>query len=697
MLSFQYPVWFLGFCILAGVAYAMGMYWRDRRFGDDSVRINRILGTLRFLAVTLLCILLMSPLLKSHITEVRKPVVVVAQDGSESIRAGMSKEDSAAYVTAMENLKQSLSDDYDVKTLTFGEKVREGADYGFKDKNTNISAVCDYTYDLYANQNLGAIILATDGIYNEGSSPLYSGAKLAVPMYAVALGDTTPKKDLYLKKVFNNRIAYLGDKFTLEADVAAYNCAGNSTRLMLQKVDGDQVRGLQEQAISIDKKDFFTTKTLTVEATEPGVQHYRLVLSTVGGEVSTINNAKDLFIEVLDARQKILLLANAPHPDIAALRTVITNNKNYDCELQYANTLQGGVAKYDFVILHQVPGTNGNADAVFAELKSKRIPHLFILGAQTNINQLNAVQNVLRLTGSINQTNNVEARLGKSFALFNLGETVAPNINMFPPLVSPFGEYVPQANTDVLLVQKIGAVETSYPLLLFGDEQGVRTGVLCGEGIYKWRVFDFMQHQNFDIADQIIGKTINYLSLKEDKRRFRVYAAKNVFSENEAINLDAELYNVSYELVNDPDAMLTVSNAQGKQFNFTFNKTSKAYTLNAGFLPVGNYKYEANTAYNGESFKVMGNFSVQPVQQELFQTVADHNLLRALAEKFGGKVFSPKDLEKLAETLKNENRLPAVRYESTTTRSLINLKWLFFLILALLSTEWFARRWYGGY
>ena len=37
-------------------------------------------------------------------------------------------------------------------------------------------------YDLYSNQNLGAIVLASDGIYNEGSNPVYASTRLGAPI-----------------------------------------------------------------------------------------------------------------------------------------------------------------------------------------------------------------------------------------------------------------------------------------------------------------------------------------------------------------------------------------------------------------------------------------------------------------------------------------------------------------------------------
>lgn len=695
-LTFPYPFWFLGFCVLAGVVYSMALYFRDRRFHGMSKNLNRILGALRFLAVALISLLLLSPMLKSTQVEVRKPVVIIAQDNSESVRGAFGM-DSAQYAGAVTALKDELANDYDVKAYSFGSSVREGLEFNMSDKSTNISSVLESVFDLYSNQNLGAVILATDGIFNEGSSPLYSGGRLNAPVFGIALGDTTQKKDLYIKKIFNNKIAYLGDKFSLEVDIAAFNCAGGTTKLTVSKIAGDNTKSLHEEVINLDKNDFFVTKQVIIETDKAGIERYRVTLSSVSGEASTANNSREIFIEVLDARQKVLILANAPHPDISALRQVITNTKNYACDIQFVKEMTGGVAQYDFVILHQVPGSNGAAEAAIAEIKAKKIPRLYILGAQSNLAMFNQQQLVLSAKGNIAQTNTVEPRLAKGFSLFTITPAALQSFSQFPPLIAPFGEYVPGANASVLMTQKIGAVETPYPLIMFGEDPSGKIGVISGEGLWKWRYFDFLQRQNFDIADEVIGKTVQYLALKEDKRRFRVYAAKNVFNENEPIQFDAELYNASYELVNEPDAFLSVVNADGKRFNFTFTKNGKSYNLNAGYFPVGNYSYEASTTINGELLKAEGRFSVQPVQLEQYATTADHNLLRVLAANSGGKVVAPNAIASLADMLRNENKLPSLRYESTHTQSIINLKWIFFLLLGLLSAEWFLRRYYGAY
>ena len=694
MLSFQYPTWYILFCALLGLAFAAALYYRDATFKEQSPILNKILGALRWLTATIIAVLLLSPVLKSSVTEIKKPVVVLAQDVSESI--GIAVKDTTQYKSQFEALKTALGEKFDVKTYSFGEKVREGVDFQFKDKLTNASDLVKNVYDLYSNQNLGALVIASDGIYNEGSNPLYAAAKLNAPVYTIALGDTTPKRDLIVKRVFHNNIAYLGDKFNIQIDVAAANCGGSNTSLTVARLDAaGNPSVVSTTSISINKNDFFTTKEVTLDASQAGVMRFRIAVTSVSGEATTVNNVKEIFVEVLDARTKILILANAPHPDLAAINEGIVLNKNYTVSIGYVNDLKVNVADYDFVILHQVPSVTNGGDAALNILNSKKTPRLYIVGAQSDSRKLSTMQNLMTLNADGKNMNDVQATLNGGFNLFTLDNTFSqfPNFN---PIQSPFGEFKEAGGGQVLFYQKIGKVDTKYPLIMLGESNGIRTGIIAAEGLWKWRLFDFAQHQNHELFDGLMSKIITYLSVKEDKRKFRAKSDKNMYRENEPVQFTAELYNNSYELINDSDVRVILTNGEGKQFPYTMNKSGRSYALNAGILPVGNYQYKATTSVGGQELEAGGAFSVQPIQLELYETTADHAVLRALANQFGGSLVFPKDMVSIADSIKARTLKP-VMYTTNKTESVMNLKWIFGLLIFLLAVEWFLRRYFGGY
>jgi hypothetical protein len=693
---FQYPAWYVLPCLLLGAAYAGLLYYFDKEYRAISPWLNRALAALRFLLASLLAILLLSPLIKSATSDVKKPIIVFAQDVSESVGHGIGK-DTLRYREAVQRLTQAMGEKFEVQSYSFGNEVRQPIDFKYNDKVSNCSELLDELYDVYANQNLGAVILATDGIYNEGSNPMYASTKLNVPIYSIALGDTTKRRDVSIKKVYSNRIVYLNDKFTVEVDVAAQNCKGERLSLTVSKVTEGRVSLLQTLPITPDATDFFVSKQLVLDANEVGVQQYRIGVTQVSNEVTTVNNTKDIFVEVLDVRQKILILANAPHADLSAMKQALEANKNYDITIAFANDLKKNVADFDFLILHQLPSAQNQIADVLKTMNDQRKPRLFVLGAQSNLNTLAQAQSLLKISGDGRNTNEVQPIVGSQFNFFVVEPELAQRINKFPPVVAPFGEYSTSPEAQVLLKQKVGSVPTEYPLLLIANQQGLRTGILCGENTWKWRFFSFLQYQNYDAFDQLLQKTVQYLTIKEDKRKFRVNLLKNLFDENEQISFDAELYNESYELINESEVKLTLRNSDGKDFNYIFNKSGKAYTLNVGYLPVGNYTYTATTQDNGKELSFAGKFTVQAVQLEMAEITADHQLLRLLAKQLGGEVVSPDSISTLNIKIASKNSIKPVVYSTTRTRPVIHQKWIFFALLSLLGLEWFFRKYFGGY
>ena len=696
-LSFQYPLWYLALCILLGLGFALFLYFRDQTFKEQSTLLKWALGIIRFTAVSILSMLLLSPFLKSVMTTAQDPIIIIAQDNSESVTAKMTDSQLEEYQSQMGQLASELEQNFDLQQYSFGSKVEEGISFSFDEKVTDISSFLGQMYDLYNNQNLGAIILATDGIYNQGNNPLYSSAQLNVPIFSIALGDTTAQKDLVLKNVFHNKIAYLGDKFVTQIDITAQNYAGSNTVLAVYKVDGDQQTKLTETSINIDKNDFFRTEEVILDASSVGVQRFRIVINSLNGEVSTRNNQKDILVDVLDARQKVLIIANAPHPDLSAIRQSLSENKNYEINVEYARNFTDNPSAYDFVILHQVPSKDFGANTLLKTIKEKNIPRLFIIGNQSNINEINRVQQLIRINTPGISTNEVQGKVANEFVAYTLSDQLRNEIPQFAPLTAPFGEFTTGANAQTLMYQRIGKIDTQYPLWVVGEDENTRVGVLCAEGIWKWRLFDFLQHQNQNIFNELMGKTVQYLGVKEDKRKFRVNLPKAIFNENENIVFDAELYNDNYELINTADASLVITDRAGKNYNFTFDKSDNAYRLNAGIFSQGNYQYAASVISNQKELSYSGQFSVEAIQLEVYETTADHRLLRLISGKYGGEIIYPNEIGQLSALLNETDKLKPVLYQTVQTQPLINLKWIFFILFGFLALEWFLRRYFGAY
>ena len=526
--------------------------------------------------------------------------------------------------------------------------------------------------------------------------PIGSG-KFSAPIFAIALGDTTQDKDLYIRQVFHNNISYLGDKTTLQVDVSCFNAEGQGSALKAYRLEGESQTLLETVPFRIDQGDFFRTFEVTIPQENIGLQRFRVTLDGLGGEKSYSNNRRDFFIDVIDARQKVLILAGSPHPDIAAIRTSLQKNKNYEVVTSLAKDFEGEIKDFDFAVLHQLPTKRNQERRLLQQIADSNMPRLMIVGSQTNLSLFNQHQDLLQITPKGVNLNVVQAVVQDGFSLFTISDELRQHIGSFAPMDAPFAEFKVNPAADVFMKQRIGKIDTDFPLWIFGEDGDKKESIIVAEGLWRWGLYDYLQNESHHVFDEIIGKTAQFISLKEDKRKFRVFQTKNLLAENEDALFDAELYNQSYELINDPEVTMNIKNTSGETFTFVFTKQNSGYNLDAGKLPVGDYAWTANTQYEGERFSAQGQFSVQAIEKENYATVANHNLLRQLANKSGGAVFYPTQVNEVVTTITESDNLKPILYRVIETENAINLRWIFLVLLGLLVTEWGLRRYLGGY
>lgn len=156
--------------------------------------------------------------------------------------------------------------------------------------------------DRYEDRNIGAIVIAGDGLYNRGSSPIYDEEILKVPYFTIALGDTTVQKDLLISKVNYNKTVYLGNSFPIEITIDARRLSGSSTTLTVKQDSST----LFTKQISISGNNFNQLIPVVLDAKKTGIVHYKIELSSVSGEISTANNVRDIYVEVIESKQKFL-------------------------------------------------------------------------------------------------------------------------------------------------------------------------------------------------------------------------------------------------------------------------------------------------------------------------------------------------------------------------------------------------------
>ncbi|MFH1296517.1 MAG: hypothetical protein ABIJ04_04495 [Bacteroidota bacterium] len=684
----EYPLWFILLCLLLGATYAFFLYFRADK-ESASPWLRWIMAGFRFLGVFLISFLLLSPLIRQQLTSIEKPVIIIGQDNSQSLVLGR---DSAfitgEYLEKLKELVTELEGSYDVRTYSFGEEVSSPMKKDFKDKFTDISYFFSEITNRYLNRNVGAIILVSDGICNLGADPYYIARDLPFPIYTIALGDTTDHRDLSVKKVLHNPQIFLGDEFPIEIQIDAIHCEGE--RISLSVKEKNKVIRTFDVTVSGDR--FSRQIPVLLEAKEPGWHRYSIELAPLEEELSPDNNRRDIFIEVLDVRTKIVLVYDAPHPDLGVLREALEGNEKYEVVERSSEEFLLAADSAALVIFYQVPSLHGSriSESVMTQLPSA----LFVLGSQSDIPAFNLMNSGLILSSSRVTYSESYPIIHEAFPYFTINQALIRLFSQFSPLQSPFGDYQYSPLTEVLANQRINGVTTRFPLICFIQTADQKRGFITGENFWRWRLTNFTQTGDHLAFDGLMQKIVQYLSVRQDRSFFRV-KLKPEFLENEPVEIEAEVYNQTYELINDPDVTLMITDESGNNYPFTFGQTGSTYFLRAGAFPPGVYTYRAEVISGKDRYEKMGSFVVIPVNLESVNLTANHNLLFRIAESHRGKLLHPDELSTLPEILKQNEEIHAISYVQKIFSELINAPWVFLLILAFLTGEWALRKYTG--
>ena len=677
------------FCVVAGLLLAGILYYQSKKDGFDSPK-RYLMAGLRFLSVFLISFLLLSFLLKIERRRSEKPIVVLLHDNTESL-ADFSK-NNPQWLSKWADFSRGLNDKFEVENLTFGKDISSTNEILLDEKQTHIANAFSQIRSQFFGRNLAAVVLASDGIYTAGEYPLPSAENLRVPVFTVALGDTTEYKDVWIHRVNHNQFAYLGNQFPINIELRATQLLGTKVNLTIQ-TEGQIVFSRE---VNIDKPQFFQTIETFQKATKTGIQRYVISVSAISDERNTANNRSEIFVEVLDTRRKILMLASSPHPDISAIRTSVSESERYEVDLVLDGNLPSPLEKYDVVILHQLPAKTGVMNNLFPQILNKQLPVWNIIGTQTDLNAFNRMNFGVTIQSRGNQTNEAFPSFNTAFTNFTFSDAARNQLYGFPPLHVPFASFTLAESAQTFLFQRILNVTTDMPLMITNQSLNNRSVVLLGEGIWRWRLNEFLQKQNYETVDELINKTIQYLSASSDKRLFRVNS-KNIFDETEPIEIDAELYNDAFEPVISAEVIIEIKNENGVVYPFTFSPSGTIYKLRAGLLPVGDYTYIARTQLGNQNHQVSGRFSVRSMNVEQLNLLADHQLLNLISVQTEAEMVYPNQLDELKNILFSREDAKPVTYVERGFHELLNLKWILALLILILSAEYLLRRYFGSY
>lgn len=686
-----------GLIFLISILIASGvtllLYYKSRDVVELRPWQRALLMSLRFLAIFFVTFLLTGPLIKTLKKIIQNPVFILAIDNSTSVT---NFSENAAIVDEklgmIEKIHQSLNEKFDVVNYTFGEEVKRGNTPDFKEKRSAYSDVIQSVYNNHFNENIGALLLIGDGINNQGENPLNVARQLTYPVYTLALGDTTAYRDVRVAAIRINRNAFSGNKFPVEIDVRYQGMPNQNIRFSI-KYRGENV--FSENIYTLESDGFMTISTY-LDAEIKGLQYYTALVESSLEEQNKLNNSQQFVINVLENKQRILIISNGSHPDAGALKDALEGQINYEVSLFTEEPYPASFKDFNLLVLCQIPSASQSGRQIIDEANRNRVPILMMIGSQTHIPQFNLLGMGTEITLQAGNMEEAQSVVNKSFAAFTLSEKLLENMERFPPLKVPFARYQLDAMWNVIAYQRIRNIETDRPIMAVANREGVKAGIIFGEGIWRWRMYNYLISDSHAEFTELMDKLVQYLAVRDNEDNF-VIDFRPVYNETDPIIMTAEVYNDAFEPINTPEVSLVLRDSTQQEFVYLFDRGSQFYRLDAGVFPPGDYHFEATVEIGNQSYTETGNFAVMPVNIELLETQANHRMLYQLAQQSGGGFFLPTDTDNLIESIMSNSRIKPFTYFQSLLSEILNLRWIFFIILTILSLEWFLRKFWGIY
>lgn len=646
--------------------------------GDS--RKNAIFAFLRFLSIFGVLLLLINPKFEQLSVYNEKPNLVVAVDNSKSIPHLNQVENVSTIVKAIQN-NSALNKAFNVDVFSFGNTINTIDSLSFNETQTNIDKAFNELNQVYKN-TISPTIVITDGNQTYGNDYEYSAKKYKQSIYPIVVGDTNAYSDLKIKELNVNKYAFLKNKFPVEAIVVYNGEKAINTKFVVKSGSAT----VFSKAIRLNKTNGSQILNFTLPANSVGVKSFRASVLPIANEKNKTNNSRNFAVEVVDEKTNVALVSNILHPDLGALKKSIESNEQRKVFILNSKEIISKLNDYQLVVIYQ---PDNSFKELFSALKLQNKNKFVITGPKTDWRFLNSVSEHYKQDIN-NQTEDYQAILNTNYNTFIID---ALDFESYPPLQSTFGTPEFSAPIETVLFKKLGNINTEAPLLATFETNGKREALLLGENIWKWRAQSFINAKSFNMFDNFIGKTIQYLASNKRKNRLSL-DYESFYQGNNNVIISAQFFNKNYEFDTKENLNITVKDKVSKQSRTVpLILKNNNYQVDLSSLPASDYSFTVKAS--SENISKSGNFKILEYNIEAQFLNANVAKLQKIAINSQGESYFINNYTTLIENLLKDKRYLPIQKSSKNSVPLIDWKYLMGLIALTLAIEWFLRKYNG--
>lgn len=716
LFEFGFSLWIFILALL--IAALITFVYYKRTNPSISLKDKIILGSFRFVALAILFFVLAKPLAIIIKNYFEKPKIAVIIDNSQSMELKFGNIDKNS------QLSQSLSlsgiesfDKFPLKYFLFDNTFKVVDKLGTekssrKGEGTNLSLAFRKLYELKQEENIQAVILFTDGIYNVGENPLYNAEKLVVPIFAVGIGDTIPPKDIAITSLLTNDIGFVGKTQPVKVSIKSYGIQGSAVVKLFENQNF-----IAEKTIEVNTNSEDYSVIFDYLPKEEGFQKLTIKIDNFPNEFTNVNNTQSEIVKVIKNKRKLVILAGYPNPDIAFLKSIITTEsgsqistfiQKKNAEFYEPQPNKKDLEEAEVIIFVGFPiavSPDYMINWIKEELERGKA-FLFILQPSTDFSKLKRLDDFLPFTYVSNNTREYSfvgnfnpSKIGHPILHIGDGSNDIKLLNQLPPIFRTELFTKPKPESEVLATIKVNNVDFQEPFLIVKDFQNRKSVAILGYGLYRWRLLGLStreiigkNNEATDIGSNLLSNVLNWLMVSDELSRVKIKTNKTKYFSNEKIGIVAQIFDASYSPIENALVKVKISKGNQSFENVVPYVGGGIYSLQVGPYSEGDYTFVGEVFVGSNKIgESKGRFVVEKSNLEFTDFRTRTELLRYIAQQTGGKYFQWNETQELKNTL---NKLD-LKTKVVTKKEEINI-WnnliLLALAISLLGIEWFLRR-----
>ncbi|HYW71942.1 MAG TPA: glutamine amidotransferase [Pyrinomonadaceae bacterium] len=731
--------WIILLAILLGL-FIYFVYIRPR------FRVTRkktfILASLRTALIALVIFMLLKPVVVVSSVVPRSSYVALAIDDSLS----MNLQDTPARATRLDYAKQmllapsaggknsflaNLEEKFKTNLYGFSGEVNGVADGGTlygEGRTTDISGALAEIAKRSSGMPLSAIVLASDGAANVSrdlDATLRELRALDVPVFTVGVGDTARPMDAELTRVNMPRRVLVGSRANIDAFVSLSGY-GATRVLMNVREDG---RAIKTEEFNLRGSDTQPVKLEVTPATT-GFHRYTVEITPLEGEVTVENNKQDALVEVIEGPMRILHVEGEPRWELGKIRESLSlneknvmvvslqrtgENKFYRQGIGAEQELVNGFPKteeelfaYDGLVLGSVEASFFTTEQLrnIEAFVARRGGGLLALGGRLAFDagryKGTVIDDLLPLGLDGHKIDDADSyaavykpqltAAGAEHPITRLNEDRAASQKTWtelPPVSISEAFKTVKPGAVLLLEAKRAGAGPAVPLLAQQRYGRGQTLALTATDTWRWR----MRMDSKSVAHETFWRQMLRYLVSGTPRQIEVGAQQDVYVMEDTVRVVADIRDKHYQPVSDARASVRITKPSGATIDVPLKFTSiddvNVYTGEFKADELGQHIVDLSASSSSlGQVTAKSNLLVSDINREFYSAAQNTDLLKRIAAETGGKYYQASDLQSLLDDL-TYRKTP---YSERVTKDLWDMPINFFLIVGLLSAEWFLRK-----